>query len=69
MQQQATSNTSGSNQTSQNMDKKTFNQNEKPKDVRKSNIIAAKGKLKIKRKLTNKFSSYLKIIFPLILLI
>ncbi len=26
-----------------NFDKKVFNQNEKPKDVRKSNIIAAKG--------------------------
>lgn len=33
----------GSNQH-QNFDKKTFNQNEKPKDVRKANIIAAKGK-------------------------
>ena len=43
MQQQA-SNTASSSQPSQNVDKKTFNQNEKPKDVRKSNIIAAKGK-------------------------
>jgi hypothetical protein len=37
MQQQATST------QPQNLDKKTFNQNEKPKDVRKANIIAAKG--------------------------
>ena len=28
----------------QNLEKKFFNQNEKPKDVRKSNILAAKGK-------------------------
>ena len=27
----------------QNFEKKSFNQNEKPKDVRKANIIAAKG--------------------------
>jgi hypothetical protein len=27
-----------------NYDKKAFNQNEKPKDVRKANILAAKGK-------------------------
>ncbi len=27
----------------QNLEKKVFNQNEKPKDVRKANIIAAKG--------------------------
>lgn len=37
MQQQANS------QLASSFDKKTFNQNEKPKDVRKSNIIAAKG--------------------------
>lgn len=29
----------------QNFDKKTFNPNEKPKDVRKANILAAKGNL------------------------
>ena len=38
MQQQANT------QQNQNFEKKVFNQNEKPKDVRKSNIIAAKGK-------------------------
>lgn len=30
--------------SNQNLDAKVFNQNEKPKDVRKSNILAAKGK-------------------------
>jgi hypothetical protein len=29
--------------TYQNVDKKVFNTNEKPKDVRKANILAAKG--------------------------
>jgi len=28
----------------QNFDKKAFNTNEKPKDIRKANILAAKGK-------------------------
>ncbi len=41
MQQQQTSTSTQSNQA--NFDKKTFNQNEKPKDVRKANILAAKG--------------------------
>ena len=31
------------NNTPTNFDKKAFNQNEKPKDVRKANILAAKG--------------------------
>ena len=30
-------------QYGQNVDKKVYNQNEKPKDVRKANILAAKG--------------------------
>jgi len=32
-------------QFSQNVDKKVFNSNEKPKDVRKANILAAKGNI------------------------
>ena len=32
-------------QNTQNMDRKVFNTNEKPKDVRKANILAAKGNL------------------------
>jgi len=31
-------------QNTQNVDKKVFNQNEKPKDVRKANILASKGR-------------------------
>ena len=40
MQQSAT--TSAPATSTQSLDKKTFNTQEKPKDIRKSNIIAAK---------------------------
>jgi hypothetical protein len=44
MQQTNNMNTSGSGFNTQNYEKKIFNTQEKPKDVRRSNIIAAKCK-------------------------
>ncbi len=43
MQQSATISAPSTNNSTQGFDKKTFNTQEKPKDIRKSNIIAAKG--------------------------
>ncbi len=42
MQQSASATAPITNTSSQGLDKKTFNTQEKPKDVRKGNIIAAK---------------------------
>ena len=46
--QQGSSTTAPVTNTTNSLDKKTFNNQEKPKDIRKSNIIASKGIIHIK---------------------